>query len=92
MYRRQFENTTFTRWCPELDIVKAAPAQGKHSPEGSTLPPGGRRRRRDSYEKLVITVQFRGGPEASWLVTARNRTWRFAGHLCLHDALAAVVF
>jgi hypothetical protein len=92
MYRRQFENTTFTRWVPGIDIVKEAPAQGEAAAD--RRPPGGTRsrKRRDKYERFTIEVQFRGGPEANWLVTARGRSWRFPGHQCLHDVLAAVVF
>lgn len=91
MYRRQFENATFTRWSPEVDMVKAAPAQGEGAAD--RRPPGNRAaKRRDKYEELQIAVRFRGGPEASWLVTARGRSWRFPGHMCLHDVLAAVVW
>lgn len=91
MYLRRFENATFTQWEPKVDIVRAAPARGEAAAD--RRPPGGvASRRRDKYTELQVTVRFRGGPEASWLITARGRSWRFAGHLCLHDALAAVVF
>jgi hypothetical protein len=92
MYKRTFENTIFTHWAPATDMVKAAPAKGTSTaPEG--VRPGGKRSwRRDHYEELPIVVKFRGGPEASWLITARGVSWRFPGHLCLHDVLAAVVF
>jgi hypothetical protein len=92
MYRRTFENTTFTQWHPETDKISAAPAQGTSTaPEG--VRPGGKRKwSRDRYEPLNIEVRYRGGPEASWLITARGVSWRFPGHLSLHDSLAAVVF
>ena len=92
MYRRRFENTTFTRWVPETDIMRASPDKGT-STAADRRPPGGRRRKRAiSYDPLTIVVQYRGGPEASWLVTARGRAFRFPGHMCLQDVLAKVVF
>jgi hypothetical protein len=92
MYRRRFENTTFTRWDVMTDKIKAAPPGGDQ-PERSEVQSGFRNlRKRDSYEPLWIEVRYRGGPEASWLIRARGRTYRYPGHLCLHDVLAEVAF
>lgn len=41
-------------------------------------------------EPLSITVSYRGGPEAWWLIRARGREFRVPGHLCIHDAMRLV--
>ena len=91
MYLRRFENTTFTQWTPVIDKLKAAPAKGT-----STAPKGPQariptRRGPDKYKWISIEVRYNGGPEASWLVRARGVTWRFPGHMCLHDVLDRMV-
>lgn len=35
---------------------------------------------------MTVTVRYRGGAEAWYEVKARGRTWRFPGHVALHDA------
>lgn len=92
MYRRRFENTTFTQWDPEVDRIKAPAPAGDRAAEGRSVQPLRPARKRDSYKPLWIEVQFRGGPEASWLIRARGRNIRFPGHMCLHDCLAEVAF
>lgn len=47
-------------------------------------------RARDAHLPMQVTVQFRGGPEASWLITYRGRSHRFPGHLALHDVLMSL--
>lgn len=90
MYRRQFENTTFTRWSPAVDKITESHPQGKQRGEAAPSKPVRGQRRRDAYKELWIKVQFRGGSEASWLITTRGRTLRFPGHMCLHDVLSEV--
>lgn len=92
MYRRTFENTTFTTWKPELDKIRdVAPAGEAQREARSRFGPRGLRKR-DSYKPIWIEVQFRGGAEANWVIKARGRTFRFPGHMCLHDCLAEVAF
>jgi hypothetical protein len=88
VYRRSFENTTFTRWVPETDKIKPATRQGTQSERSEGAKPYRARRQRDMYKSIWIEVRFRGGPEASWLITARGRTWRYPGHMALHDCLS----
>lgn len=92
MYRRTFENTTFTTWAPEIDRIKMSHPQGRQgeAPSGSGSHRG--LRQRDKFKPLWVEIQYRGGPEASWLVKARGQTYRFPGHMCLHDCLAEVAF
>jgi hypothetical protein len=92
MYRRQFENTTFTQWVPETDKIKASHPQGKQPERSEVAQRRGPLRKRDAYTAMWVEIQFRGGPAASWLVKARGRTWRFPGHMALHDCLAEVAF
>lgn len=37
---------------------------------------------------MSLRVRYRGGPECWWEVTARGRTIRRPGSVCLHDVLA----
>ncbi len=92
MYRRKLENTTFTHWVPETDKIKSVHPQGNQSERSEGASPWRARRARDSYQPMWVEIQFRGGPEASWLVKARGRTFRFPGHMSLHDCLAEVAF
>lgn len=45
-------------------------------------------RSRDAHAPLTVTVRYRGGAEASWLISYRGVTRRFAGHLAVHDVLS----
>lgn len=77
-----------TKWEWKLCRVQAGPA-----PAGDSAPQGHRsavRRGRDAHLPLTIQVRYRGGPEASWLITYRGLVRRFPGHLSLHDALATL--
>lgn len=47
-------------------------------------------RSRDPRQPITLQLQYLGGSEATWVVTARGRTWRAAGHLALHDVMATV--
>jgi hypothetical protein len=48
---------------------------------------GGGLRRRDARERLSITIMYRGGSEAWWVIEARGERWTFPGHRSIHDAL-----
>jgi hypothetical protein len=77
-----------TNWEWRLCRVRSGAAPAGDSPSaGRAVQP---LRQRDQHKPLAITVRFRGGPEASWLVDYRGRTWRLPGHLSLHDALSAL--
>lgn len=92
MYRRTFENTTFTTWKPEVDKIRDVAPAGEGVRSSNQEFARRTLRKRDSYKELWIKVQFRGGPEASWIVSARGVTYRYPGHMCLHDVLAEVAF
>lgn len=42
---------------------------------------------REARRPLQVTVRYRGGPEAWWELSSRGRSWRFPGHVALHDVL-----
>lgn len=44
-------------------------------------------RARDSYRPLNVDVQYRGGPEASFSIRYRGRTWRFPGYTAMIDVV-----
>lgn len=63
------------------------------APHGSAPPQGARPKplvRRDRRSPLLISVRYRGGPEAWYEVEARGRSYRFPGSVCLHDALELI--
>jgi len=41
--------------------------------------------------RLTLTVEYRGGAEAWWWITARGRSGAFPGSLALEDVLAQVL-
>lgn len=47
-------------------------------------------RRRDARERLSVTIAYRGGAEAWWIIEARGERWTFPGHRCLHDVLWSI--
>ena len=47
-------------------------------------------RSRRAQSPLTVQVQYRGWPECSWLISYRGTSWRFAGHLALHDVLQSL--
>jgi hypothetical protein len=73
---------------------KKVKMRGLPHPEGTAAPQGrpfsrfGRRSRR---ERTWIQVQYRGGPESSWLICRGTSCRRFPGHLCLEDVLVVVL-
>jgi len=46
--------------------------------------------RRNRADRLTLTLRYKGGGEAWWLVEARGRTAAFPGHMALHDVMAEI--
>lgn len=46
--------------------------------------------RRNPKDKLTLTVTYRGGPEAWYLVEARGRSGVFPGVRALHDVMEEI--
>lgn len=87
MANRQSRVHTFpsTTWeFRKVRVRPAPPGQGTQCVGGAS--PAKLRPRR-AEKPLSVTVRFRGGPEASWLIEYRGVAWRFPGHVALHDAL-----
>jgi hypothetical protein len=74
-----------TTWAWQKVIVRGRPA-----PEG-TVSARGRRiaslRSRDPRKPITIQLHWRGGPEATWRVRARDTDWVFPGHMCVQDMM-----
>lgn len=80
-----FPSTTY-RWI--LTKMPSRPTrQGTASSQTSPHPP---LRNRDRRERMVVSVQWHGGPDASWVIHYRGTHWRFCGHDSLHDVLASL--
>lgn len=63
-------------------------------PQGNALRSSGHSsffRSRSRYKRNGIVIQYRGGPEASWLVCIGERCWRFPGWLCIEDCFTQVL-
>jgi hypothetical protein len=75
-----------TKW--EFRKVKVRTAPAGDSPATGGTAPSPARRKRDAHKPLTVTVQYRGGPSASWLIRYRGLTHRFEGHLAIHDVLS----
>lgn len=67
----------------KVKIGALAPAGDATASEASTFC----FRRGDPRLTQVLRVEWRGGPEDSWLVTWQGRPWRFPGHWCLSDVM-----
>jgi len=39
---------------------------------------------------MLVSIQYRGGPEAWYEIRARGRIYRFPGSMYLHDALEQI--
>lgn len=64
-------------------------------PEGQHGAAGGHRRfgglqRRKPESRLTLTISYKGGAEAWWLIEARGRTATFPGHRAIHDVMAEI--
>lgn len=46
--------------------------------------------RRRPESRLTLTISYKGGAEAWWLVEARGRSATFPGHRALHDVMAEI--
>lgn len=46
--------------------------------------------RRDPKSALTLTITYKGGAEAWWLVQARGRSAVFPGHRALHDVMQEI--
>jgi hypothetical protein len=46
--------------------------------------------KRDRRSRLTITLAYKGGAEAWWVIEARGRTAAFPGHRALHDVMAEI--
>lgn len=54
---------------------------------GAAAPPRASRKQRRAFRRLQIVVEYRGGPQCSYTVTADGKTWRYEGGLCFHDVM-----
>lgn len=75
-------STTF-EWKRVILAESSAPA-GEQRSRSEHIPAV---RARDSYRPLNVDVQYRGGPEASFTIRYRGRTWRFPGCVQLIDVI-----
>jgi hypothetical protein len=48
-------------------------------------------RRRNPREKLTLTISYRGGAEAWWLIEARGSSGVFPGVAALHDVMREIL-
>ena len=67
--------------------AKIEPHPQGTTPRAAGARPASRRRRRDLRKRTQLTVTYRGGPEASFLVCFEDRCWRYPGHWCLYDVM-----
>lgn len=77
-----------TTWAMRKVKIRSAPQANstarRSRSKGSVL------RRRDARERLTITIAYRGGAEAWWVLEARGVRWTFPGHRSIHDALWSI--
>lgn len=74
-----------TNWRWIKTKIEVAPARDNTAPRrGST---GRKSHARRFLKRQQIVVEFRGGPEASYLVRCEGKSWRYPGHWCLHDVM-----
>lgn len=63
-------------------------------PEGQAAPKASSRwyglSRRDAHLRITVTLSYRAGSEAWWLVEARGRQGVFPGHRALHDVMSEI--
>lgn len=77
-----------TTW--EFRKVKIKAPAGRANPSGRRPGRFSGLQRRDPKTRLTISVTYRGGAEAWWLVEARGRSVAFPGHRALHDVMAEI--
>lgn len=47
-------------------------------------------RARDYRNRISLSVEYSGGPEAWWVIHARGREYRFPGVTALHDVMESI--
>lgn len=85
------DSTTNTRFPSATSVggisrLSTAPAGDRQ--RGAAAPPKSRRKQRRAFRKVQIVVEYRGGPNCSYLVSADGRSWRYEGCLALHDVMS----
>lgn len=75
-----------TNWEWRKVKISAAPARGRRSAaSGGTSKP---HRPLAQWRRDQVVIEYRGGPECSYLIRLNGRAWRYPGHWCLHDVLS----
>lgn len=46
--------------------------------------------KRDRHSRLTLTIAYKGGSEAWWVIEARGRVAAFPGHRALHDVMSEI--
>lgn len=77
-----------TKWEWRLCRLRAAPAQGIASP--AKLDRSEWTVRHNWRRPQGMTLQYKGGPEASVVVCKGKKCWRFGGHVAIYDVLRAM--
>lgn len=54
---------------------------------GAAAPPRASRKQRRAFRRMQVVVEYRGGPQCSYTLTADGKTWRYEGGLCFHDVV-----
>lgn len=70
-----------------VKISEPAP-QASTSPKAPSRFGGLKRRKRE--DRLNVTIAYKGGSEAWWVIEARGRAVAFPGHRALHDVMAEI--
>jgi len=77
-----------TTWIPKPDRMRGsrrgATQNGSQRPKFRSLRP------RNPRERLTVTIRYRAGAEAWWLIEGRGTVQAFPGHLSLHDVFSAL--
>lgn len=82
------ERSGSTTWIYEPDKISAARREGKARPAKPARWRG--LSRRNAKDKLTVTITYRGGAEAWYLVEARGRSGVFPGVAALHDVMEEI--
>jgi hypothetical protein len=83
-----YRRSESTKWAWKKVRLPGGPAPaGDSRSAAATASP---LRRRDAHKPLTIVVRYHGGSCASWVIQYRGRSYRFEGHLALHDVLSSL--
>jgi len=74
----------------EYRKVKIKAPAAPHRPAPPQGAPSSRLVRRDRRSPLILSICYRGGPEAWYEIKTRSRIWRVPGSVCLHDVLEGI--